>query len=98
MDRRDIIARLRENEAPLRQRGVRHAALFGSCARGEQRPDSDVDIMIEVDPAARIGVYEYVAIKDYIAGLFDAYVDVVRRDRLKPYVGPAAARDAIYAF
>src|SRR5215472_3720978 len=98
MDRRDIISILRENEAPLRQRGVRHAALFGSCARGEQRPDSDVDIMIEVDPAARIGVYEYVAIKDYIAGLFDAYVDVVRRDRLKPYVGPAAARDAIYAF
>jgi predicted nucleotidyltransferase len=98
MDRRDIIAILRENEAPLRQRGVRHAALFGSCARGEQRPDSDVDIMIEVDPAARIGVYEYVAIKDYIAGLFDAHVDVVRRDRLKPYVGPAAARDAIYAF
>ena len=98
MDRRDIIAILRENEAPLRQRGVRHAALFGSCARGEQRPDSDVDIMIEVDPAARIGVYEYVAIKDYIAGLFDAHVDVVRRDRLMPYVGPAAARDAIYAF
>ena len=98
MDRRDIIAILRENEAPLRQRGVRHAALFGSCARGEQRPDSDVDIMIEVDPAARIGVYEYVAIKDYIAGLFDAHVDVVRRDRLKPYVGSAAARDAIYAF
>ena len=98
MDRRDIIAILRENEAPLRQRGVRHAALFGSCARGEQRPDSDVDIMIEVDPAARIGVYEYVAIKDYIAGLFDAHIDVVRRDRLKPYVGPAAARDAIYAF
>ena len=60
MDRRDIIAILRENEAPLRQRGVRHAALFGSCARGEQRPDSDVDIMIEVDPAAT---------KDYIAGL-----------------------------
>ena len=98
MDRREIIARLLENEAALHKRGVRHAALFGSCARGEQRPDSDVDIMIEVDPAARIGVYEYVAIKDYIAGLFDAHIDVVRRDRLKPYVGPAAARDAIYAF
>ena len=98
MDRRDIIARLRENEAPLRQRGVRHAALFGSCARGEQRPDSDVDIMIEIDPAARIGIYEYVAIKDYIAGLFDTRVDVVRRDRLKPYVRPAATGDAFFAF
>src|SRR5215472_17921444 len=98
MDRRDIIAGLRENEAPLRQRGVRHAALFGSCARGEQHADSDVDIMIEVDPAARIGVYEYVAIKDYIAGLFDTRVDVVRRDRLRPFVRPAATSDAIYAF
>ena len=98
MDRQEIIARLRENEAALRRRGVRHAALFGSRARGEARPDSDVDIMIEVDPAARIGVYEYVAIKDYITALFNTRVDVVRRDRLKPYVGPAATRDAIYAF
>ena len=98
MDCQEIIARLRDNEAALRERGVRHAALFGSCARGEERPDSDVDIMIEVDPAARIGVYEYVAIKDYIAGLFDTHVDVVRRDRLKPYVRPAAVEDAIYAF
>jgi predicted nucleotidyltransferase len=94
MDPQDIIARLKENEAGLRRRGVRHAALFGSCARGEARPASDIDIMIEVDPSARIGVYEYVAIKDYIAGLFD----VVRRGRLRPYVGHAAAQDAIYAF
>ena len=89
---------MRENEGPLRERGIRHAALFGSCARGEERPDSDIDIMIEVDPAARIGVYEYVAIKDYIAGLFDTRVDVVRRDRLRPFVRPAATGDAIYAF
>jgi uncharacterized protein len=98
MNCQEIIARLRENEAKLRERGVRHAALFGSCARGEERPDSDVDIMIEVDPAARIGIYEYVAIKDYIAGLIDTRVDVVRRDRLKPYVGLGAVGDAIYAF
>jgi predicted nucleotidyltransferase len=98
MDSQEIIARLRKNESALRDRGVRRAALFGSSARGDQRPDSDVDIMIEVDPAARIGIYEYVAIKDYIAGLFEIRVDVVRRDRLKPYVRPVATRDAIYAF
>ena len=98
MDSQEIIARLRKNESALRDRGVRHAALFGSSARGDQRPDSDVDIMIEIDPAARIGIYEYVAIKDYIAGLFDTRVDVVRRDRLKPYIRPVATRDAIYAF
>ena len=98
MDRQEILTRLRENEAALRSRGVSHAALFGSRARGDDRPDSDIDIMIEVDLAAGIGVYEYVALKDYIAELFDGPVDVVSREGLKPYVRPAATTDAIYAF
>lgn len=98
MNCQDILARLRENEAALRARGVAHAALFGSRARGDDRPDSDTDIMIEADPKAQIGVYEYVALKDYIAGLFDGKVDVVSREGLKPEVRPAATADAIYAF
>jgi len=98
MDRQTIIARLRENEAALKQRGVTHAALFGSRARGDARPDSDTDIMIEIDPEAPIGIYEYVGLKDYIARLFDGKVDVVDREALKPYVAPAATADAIYAF
>jgi hypothetical protein len=47
---------------------------------------------------SQIGVYEYVALKDYIAGLFDGKVDVVSREGLKPEVRPAATADAIYAF
>jgi predicted nucleotidyltransferase len=98
MKREEIIARLRENEAALRQRGVAHAALFGSRARGDQGAESDTDIMIEFDPAARITVFDYAGLKNYIASLFDGRVDVVNRDGLKPYVKPAATADAIYAF
>jgi predicted nucleotidyltransferase len=98
MNRNDALEVLRHSQAELRARGVRRAALFGSVARGESRPDSDIDIMIEIDPDAPIGVYEYVGLKDYIAGLFDAPVDVVSRDSLKPYVRPAATADAVYAF
>ena len=98
MNREEIIARLRENEAALRMRGVAHAALFGSRARGDQRLESDTDIMIELDPAVRITVFDYAGLKSYIAALFDEPVDVVNRDGLKPYVRPAAMADAIYAF
>jgi predicted nucleotidyltransferase len=98
MNRQDILDRLRENESTLRERGVTHAALFGSRARGDNRPDSDTDIMIEVDPEAVISVYDYVGLKEYIASLFDGRVEVVSRDGLKPYVRPAATADAVYAF
>ena len=98
MNGQEILARLRENEATLRARGVSHAALFGSRARGDDRPDSDIDIMIEFDPAARVTVFNYAGLKEYIAELFDGPVDVVSREGLKPYVRPAATADAIYAF
>jgi len=75
-----------------------HAALFGSVARGENHAGSDVDIMIEIDPDARITVFDYVELKEYISGLFDGAVDVVNRDGLKAYVAPAATADAVYAF
>ena len=98
MNSQEIIAKLKENEATLRSRGVSHAALFGSRARGDNRPDSDIDIMIEIDPEAHLGVWGYVGLKEYIAALFDGPVDVVDREALKSYVAPAATADSVYAF
>jgi uncharacterized protein len=98
MNNRDALKTLRCSEQALRDRGVMHAALFGSVARGDNHTKSDIDIMIEIDPAARMTVFDYVDLKDYIAGLFEEPVDVVNREALKSYVRPTATADAIYAF
>jgi predicted nucleotidyltransferase len=98
MDNQRALATLRRNEDALRARGVRHAALFGSIARGDSHPQSDIDILVEFDPDARVTIYDYVGVKNYISGLFDRPVDVIDREALKPHLLAPSARDLIYAF
>ena len=98
MTRQEILKRLQESEPVLRARGVRHAALFGSRARGDDRPDSDIDIMIEIAPDFPMDVFKYVGVVHAIEDLFSLPVDVSNLAAQKPYVRPFAQRDAIYAF
>lgn len=98
MNSHEAIETLRRSEQALRARGVQRAALFGSVARGDNQPGSDIDILIEINPEAHITVFDYVDLKEYIAKLFDEPVDVVSHESLKTYIRPAATADAIYAF
>jgi uncharacterized protein len=96
---RDLaLATLRSSESVLRSMGVEHAGIFGSVARGTNSANSDLDVMLDLNPAAHLTVFDYAGIKTYIAGLFDVPVDVVVRANLKPYVGVTAVGDAVYAF
>ena len=98
MKRDQVIATLKAAESELRKRGIRHAALFGSVARGEERPDSDIDILVEFEPGEEGSIYDYVRLKEYVAGLFEGPVDVIDRDALKPHLRTPTARDTVYAF
>jgi predicted nucleotidyltransferase len=98
MDRTAVIATLRAHQPELARAGIRHAALFGSVARGDARADSDIDVMIEFEPDAVPDVFTYVAIKDRIAGLFPVRVDVVDREALRRPILDAALADMVYAF
>lgn len=98
MNREQVIATLRTHAQELRRRGVLHAGLFGSIARGEASPASDIDILIELAPDAPIGLFEYVGITQYLSDLFPNRVDVANRKRLKPLIRPNVERDTVYAF
>jgi predicted nucleotidyltransferase len=82
-----------------RRYGVKELSLFGSGARGELRPDSDVDIMVEFDPGAHIGLIGFESLAEELESLAGRRVDLVTRRGLKPWVRPAVLRDArvIYA-
>jgi uncharacterized protein len=67
MKSEEAIDILRQHEAPLRARGIIHAALFGSLARGDAGPDSD--IMIEIDPELEIDVFQYVGLRQMVEDL-----------------------------
>ncbi|MDI4667404.1 nucleotidyltransferase domain-containing protein, partial [Xanthobacter autotrophicus] len=98
MDSQAAIAILRANEAALRSRGVRHAALFGSIARGKGHSGSDPDVMIDIDTEVVRDVYDYVGVTGFIADLFPIRVDVANRDGLKDRIRERAERDALVAF
>lgn len=98
MDTNAVIATLQANESALRRRGVTRIAVFGSTARGEATRESDLDLMVEIDPAAHVDVYGYVGITQFISALFHGRVDVADRDALSAAVRGTAERDAIYAF
>ena len=98
MNVEQAIDTLRRAEPDLRSKGVLHAGLFGSVARGENRPDSDLDILIDLDPAARLTIFDYVGLKEFIASLFDSPVDVVDREGLKPYLRQPVSRDLVNVF
>ena len=94
---------LKAHEPELRRRGVTHAAVFGSVARGEAGRTSDVDILIDLDPEQRLDLFDYVNIKLQIAALFgvdslDGPVDVVNRKTLKPFLRQQIVNEAIDVF
>lgn len=89
---------LRNAEASLRAKGILHAAVFGSTARGDQHAESDVDILIDFDPKLPITIYDYVGVQNDIASLFPVRVDVIEREGLKPHLQQPVLRDLVYAF
>src|SRR6185437_10220564 len=93
-----VIRALQASAEKLRRLGVRHLSIFGSTARGTARPDSDVDLLIELDAGRNIDLFDYAGIVGEIQRLIAHPVDVARRDKLKPDVVAEAARDEIRAF
>ena len=82
-----------------RRYGVRELSLFGSAVRGEVRPGSDVDVMVEFDGSVRIGLLKFESLREELEALSGRKVDLVTKGGLKPWIRPHVLKEArvIYA-
>lgn len=92
--RDEIIKLIEQNETILRRLGVRRLGLFGSYARGEATPGSDLDFVVELSEKS---FDAYMDTKIFLEDLFRSRVDLVTMSSIKPRLLPIIQREAIHA-
>ncbi|HUB47961.1 MAG TPA: nucleotidyltransferase family protein [Acetobacteraceae bacterium] len=97
MDRDAVIAKLRAHEADLHRVGVARLYLFGSVARQEARPESDVDLFFESDDP-RFSLIELVDVRDRVSEILGTETDVMTRASLHPMVRDSIEAEALRVF
>ena len=97
MNRHQIIAKLRELKPKLeRDSHVSAIAIFGSFARDEARPDSDLDILVEFGNKTP-GMFGFIELSDRLSESFGMKVDLVTKAALHPRMRDRILDEAIYA-
>lgn len=81
-----------------RKNRVRELSLFGSRARGEEKPGSDYDLLVEFLPNAEIGLIEYSRMQIDLSDLLNSKVDLVSKRGLKQHVRPSVLADAFLIY
>lgn len=96
LTREKILKNIRKSREQLSSLGIVSIGLFGSFVKGEAKKKSDVDILVDFDPAKKNydNFYDTCCL---LEKLFKRKVDVVTRDSLSPYIGPYILKEVEYA-
>ncbi|ASJ02526.1 nucleotidyltransferase [Thermococcus profundus] len=91
----DVQRILRLHRSELRRRfGVKRIGIFGSYSRGEQKPESDVDILVEFE--SPIGMIDFIRLQEYLESLLGVRVDLVTPQALKKRIKEHVLREVKY--
>ncbi|MGB3492909.1 MAG: nucleotidyltransferase family protein [Elainellaceae cyanobacterium] len=96
MRREEACQLVRSHQQELQQLGVKSLDIFGSVARDQANPQSDVDILVELDIS--IGFFEFFQIQHYLEDLLQCSVDLGTTDALKDHLRQPILEDAIHVF
>lgn len=89
----EIIQKLRENMDRIKSFGVKRIGIFGSVARGEDRGDSDIDIIVEFSEPIGLRFFDLIELLEKILG---RKVDLVSYEAISPYIKPYIEKEVIY--
>jgi predicted nucleotidyltransferase len=97
MTRQHILDILAAHRDELRARGVEYLSLFGSFARDEAHEGSDVDLLVEFEPGRPVGLFAFVRLQDYLAGLLGRPVDLATPEALRDEYRADVLREVVHA-
>jgi len=98
MKRELALAELERRADEMRARGVAAAYLFGSTARGDARPDSDIDVFLDIAAGHKFSLLDLVGVRRYLEAELGVPVDVTTRSSLHPKLRGTIEREAVRAF
>ena len=96
MEAQQVIEKLRAHQGRLEEFSVRSLSVFGSVVRGEADAESDVDLLVEFQPDARIGLFTFVHLRDVLTEILECPVDLVTREALHPTLKESILREAVH--
>ena len=91
-----ILTKIAENKSTITKYGVKKIGLFGSYLRNEQKPNSDIDILVEFENG-KITFDNYMDLKFFLEDLFKCKVDLVLQESIKPDLKPYIMGSVKYA-
>ncbi|MBN1866532.1 nucleotidyltransferase family protein [Candidatus Sumerlaeota bacterium] len=94
--KQDILDTILRNRHRLSELGIARIGLFGSFVRGEQRPDSDVDLLVEFEPGRKT-FDSFMAVCFFLEDLLGRRVELVTPESLSPYLAPYILKEVEYA-
>lgn len=97
MTREDVLKCLGANKHRLEAFAVARLAVFGSVARDQAGAGSDIDILVEYEPNARVGLFAFVRLQRLLSELLGARVDLATPAALRPEMKDQILREAIRA-
>ena len=76
--------------------GIKEIGIFGSYLRGEQKEKSDLDVLVEFEPDAKIDLIKFVELEEHLSDLLGINVDLVMKSGLKPRIGKHILGEVAY--